>query len=419
MWKPIASCAEAGRGVLKSVFIGEARFQRDENSKAGQTSGEKGTDPPEDEMLDRAEGTLRGGAIGGYFGRNAKSILIGFAVLIAGATIIAPTLLDRWTRVQPFAGTLPNPNGYNDLIRAGASVVGRPPRQGRVWDADESELRSYVDRNPQALRFVRLGLSRDSRVPLQYSDGFIPTHLGDLTALRDGARVLAADGFLKIREERLDLAVSSFLDLLRLGRASARGGALIDEQVGLSQERLGLLGLARIRSKLSARACRDLIKRLERLDADREPLDAVFRRDRLLGLASSGWQARSIAIIRPKSFDALLQPAHEMTRRSRNTLVTHERLLIIDLALRAYRLEHPKRRPPKRLEELVPEYLDRLPNDPFRSDGGGFRFKEISRDGLSPYGVGPDGDDDGGRALPESSPNPKNRDDGDLRVDPA
>jgi hypothetical protein len=74
---------------------------------------------------------------------------------------------------------------------------------------------------------------------------------------------------------------------------------------------------------------------------------------------------------------------------------TQNELLLVTLALRAYRLEHGAY--PDTLAELVPAYLTRVPSDPFalggplryRREGGNYRL----------YSVGPDGKDDGGQPV--------------------
>jgi len=71
------------------------------------------------------------------------------------------------------------------------------------------------------------------------------------------------------------------------------------------------------------------------------------------------------------------------------------------LALKAHEAEHGT--VPERLEQLVPEYLPRIPSDPF--DGRPFRYLKGSVPGLPPtawgiYSVGSDFTDDGGTAQP-------------------
>jgi hypothetical protein len=75
------------------------------------------------------------------------------------------------------------------------------------------------------------------------------------------------------------------------------------------------------------------------------------------------------------------------------------------LATQAYETEHGA--PPERLNQLVPEFLPRVPKDPF--DGKPFRYLPGSVPGLPPkawavYSIGEDFTDDGGKAQSVGSP---------------
>ncbi len=74
---------------------------------------------------------------------------------------------------------------------------------------------------------------------------------------------------------------------------------------------------------------------------------------------------------------------------------TQKALLAVGLALRAYRLDHGAY--PAGLSDLVPDYLDAVPNDPFAEDVP-LRYR-IDGDRYILYSVGPDGVDDGGMAI--------------------
>jgi len=54
---------------------------------------------------------------------------------------------------------------------------------------------------------------------------------------------------------------------------------------------------------------------------------------------------------------------------------------------------------PERVEDLVPEYLDSVPEDPVT--GKALRYRAAS-DAYVVYSVGPDGKDDGGKQLRET-----------------
>ncbi|MBI2301159.1 MAG: hypothetical protein HYU66_19805 [Armatimonadetes bacterium] len=74
-------------------------------------------------------------------------------------------------------------------------------------------------------------------------------------------------------------------------------------------------------------------------------------------------------------------------------------MLATALALQAWSLEHG--RPPARLHQLVPGYLRRLPDDPF-AEGQPFRYRREGA-GYVLWSVGPDGKDDGGRPIDDTT----------------
>ena len=74
--------------------------------------------------------------------------------------------------------------------------------------------------------------------------------------------------------------------------------------------------------------------------------------------------------------------------------MAHERLLAAELALRCYQSE--KSRIPARLDNLVTNYLSKVPPDPF--SGRPLIYRRQGTDWLL-YSVGPDGVDDGGRSV--------------------
>lgn len=64
------------------------------------------------------------------------------------------------------------------------------------------------------------------------------------------------------------------------------------------------------------------------------------------------------------------------------------------IAIERYRRSHGQT--PKTLDELVPEFLDQLPVDPF--DGAPLRYHSDAA-GYKVYSIGPDGIDQGGKAV--------------------
>lgn len=80
---------------------------------------------------------------------------------------------------------------------------------------------------------------------------------------------------------------------------------------------------------------------------------------------------------------------HVVTNEANNALLT------VTVALRAYYVEHGKY--PDKLDELTPEYLKKIPDDPFALKGP-LKYKRVG-DMYVLYSVGPDAKDDGGKAI--------------------
>src|SRR5262245_21166679 len=90
-------------------------------------------------------------------------------IVAAAASVVVVALLVFWP-VRPSPVVLPSPNGYDDIVKAGAMQV---VLQGDYRQLTEPELRQLVASNAPALALLRTGLSRECRVPVEASQGYI------------------------------------------------------------------------------------------------------------------------------------------------------------------------------------------------------------------------------------------------------
>jgi hypothetical protein len=74
--------------------------------------------------------------------------------------------------------------------------------------------------------------------------------------------------------------------------------------------------------------------------------------------------------------------------------LTELRLLATEYAIRRYLEEHGAS--PKKLDDLIPDYLPKKLLDPFSHDGQTFHY-QVKEFDYNLYSVGPNGVDDGGR----------------------
>jgi hypothetical protein len=98
-------------------------------------------------------------------------------------------------------------------------------------------------------------------------------------------------------------------------------------------------------------------------------------------------------------YTAMVAPDFDSTRWSAARNETANVLLLVSLALRAYHLDRGAY--PNRLSELVPTYLKRVPDDPFGA-GGPLIYRRTG-DANTLYSIGPDGKDNGGKAIEDPS----------------
>ena len=86
--------------------------------------------------------------------RHPRFLLIAFA--LAAVAVLAVLLAFTLGR-SPAGPLLPNPNGFDDFVKAGGAVLGNV---GDWPDLDHDSLAALVFTNAEPLRLLRLGLTR-------------------------------------------------------------------------------------------------------------------------------------------------------------------------------------------------------------------------------------------------------------------
>lgn len=159
-------------------------------------------------------------------------------------TAVAGLLVFQELRPLPPIQPLPQPNGYTGLVQAAGMI------SPESWDyaaLDEAQLREIVSANAAALSVARASMSNECRVPIQFSPpNSEPAHLSGLAGLKRLAQAFTVEGKFAEEQRRFGDAAGSYLDVIRLGNNSARGGVLIDSLVGLAIENMGVAGLQKI-----------------------------------------------------------------------------------------------------------------------------------------------------------------------------
>ena len=163
---------------------------------------------------------------------------------------------------------LPNPNGYDDLLKAGQAVTGNIDD---APDLDHEKLHALVATNAEALRLLRVGLSHRCAVPTEAQIANFASISSDVIGLKSLARVLSAEGRLAEMENRPADAARSYVDAIRLGSEMGHGGLMMNRLVGVACEGIGSISLVKLHPKLNCEQVRPLIADLEKVDAAAVP----------------------------------------------------------------------------------------------------------------------------------------------------
>lgn len=316
--------------------------------------------------------------------RRLQIILLALVASIALVLIVFVAFITAKPEV-PYA--LPNPNGFDDLAKAGAAVANGV---GEHQSFSLEELRVFVAAHSEALALARTGLARTCAVPIK-------TFLEDFQAMSNVlmgqkrlAQLLVAEGRLAELEDRPADAVRSYLDAVRLGQEISRGGFLINRLVGIACSAIGMAPLGRLAPNLEGEQLKPIVAELETIDRAGVTWEEVlaaekaFTRHEVLKLPFSlAW-----LIEEWKGFRASIRKGQD----KHNEMAARLRLLATELALRGFNTETG--RPPAALDELLPNYLRAVPVDPFTERPLIYRPQGTN---WLLYSVGPNRLDEGGK----------------------
>lgn len=354
---------------------------------------------------------------------------------------------------------LPSPNGYDACLAAVTQLPATTTASPllHLQTATPGDLRATLAPQKATLDALRRGLRLPYRVPpAQAASGSTAT-IAVLGSYRDAARAFAGESRVAELGGRYGEAVQRALDAVELGSRVGRGGganevllSLTCGAIGRQQAERGIRGLSAADARAAGRRLDTVLLQYPTL---LEVLEETRRHDlRMLRDAFSGRFAAGGGTVTPKtlslyprawSFRAMrdyfaaasAEAGKPYARRStspppRETFthiiapvvermsfdVRRERtqlgLLRLELALHEYRKTHGRDAPA--LNNLVPVQLPCLPEDQLSGQPLVYHPRTV---GYQLYSLGPDGKDDGGKAVPQGRIEPDSP--GDIPIAPA
>ncbi|MDB6111984.1 MAG: hypothetical protein JWR69_3734 [Pedosphaera sp.] len=277
-------------------------------------------------------------------------------VVVAGnLAIVAMVLISG---LSPKAVPLPNPNGYDNFVKAGRMLV----ETTKVYNYEslgKEELAALVAKNEAALELVRTGLNQQCRVPDDYSPAYLSRRMPDILSMKQLVVILCAQGRLAELESHTNEAAKLYLSGIHFGQESSRGGVIVSRLVGIACERIALSRLESLTNRLGEPECREVIQAVEILDAKAEPAQETMQQEHAWSRKTTDLRGKIYALWQRKTLQK--QESDFIKKQQGNAL--HRRQAMVAFAVRAYALE--KGQPPQTLADLVPAYLKAIPQDPF------------------------------------------------------
>jgi hypothetical protein len=275
-----------------------------------------------------------------------------FAVIVANLVIITLVFIGG---ASPAPRPMPNPNGYDDFVKAGQMVTGRASDYAKM---SKDQLELLMATNAEALSFLNAGLDRECRERL--GEGTNPSN-GPVTGLgnfRDLACLLCAQARLAELDGRLDEASTNYLRAIRFTQEFTRGGIIISRLIGIVNERVASRQLLLLLQSLNAGECHQIANQLEMIDGKEESIEDTMLNEKEYGRKVYGIRGKIEALIEYRKIREINDDVIAGIRA--NTL--RRRHLMLSFAARAYELE--KGKAPQSTADLVPDYLKTIPKDP-------------------------------------------------------
>ncbi|MHB9132606.1 MAG: hypothetical protein ACYDBB_16170 [Armatimonadota bacterium] len=356
---------------------------------------------------------------------------------------------------------MPSPNAQTYFVHAGDLVVnedaigdainsiGNPHRK----PTPPAELDNLLRQNLPAIKELRKGFAYTYCEPKAYAvDEDVPYAI----KYRSLARILALQVVVNTLQENWPAVTRYGLDGMEMGVMCPHGSPLMMDVIGMALEKIMRRKLWIITSRLPARDATAAAHRLESIIARRTTWKEILQEEKWTALTSlleelrspewrpslremrnfnqptfaRGEYLRALTVRKRTIFyqytmgiDALIRDADrpyamraplpmqsisygglyiDMYERERLDVVTNETqdfLLLVTLALQAYRQEHNGY--PVTLNELTPVYLKTIPNDPFAKHSS-LKYKRTGATYLL-YSIGPNARDDGGTPCKDGS----------------
>ncbi|WP_309723328.1 hypothetical protein [Armatimonas sp.] len=371
---------------------------------------------------------------------RSERALIAVGILIPSLVLAGVAINARLNDVPPLAlpqHAMPVPNAHDTLRVAKTLLVSKlaeaelSPRDDKKEQPLETR-KALLMANEKALATVREALTQEYRQPMTYD---INQNFPEYAEQRELARMLSFASHTYADLGNYSEAARCATDAIALGVKIARGGPLIGELVGIACEAIGRKALADCKEKLDTPTLKTTLERLDALEQERWPLSETMEVEHL-------WSQKTIRDLSQRNLSEILPAIGAGDWEGQNRwlalriLFTPKRLaagnndryytklivavkqpyrkdgvslpeptdaineMLLPVFAQAHFTEAKNRTEMNLLRAQITLRLTGTPDPRFTDPFGQDQPLRYKKDGAkyTLYSVGPDGDDDGGRA---------------------
>lgn len=217
---------------------------------------------------------------------RSERTLIALGVLVPTLALVGVAINARLNEVPPLTlpqRVMPVPNAHDTLRVAKSQEVAKKgmtevaPRDGKYVQPLE-DRKALLAANARAIATVREALAQDYELPFTYD---MSQTFPEYPEYRELARLLSFASHTYAELGNYPEAARCATDAVALGVKVSHGGPLIGMLVGVACEAIGRKALAEVAPKLDAATLKATLERLDRLDSQRWPLAETFEVERL------------------------------------------------------------------------------------------------------------------------------------------
>jgi hypothetical protein len=318
--------------------------------------------------------------------RRTKASKMAIAVLLIAAALPV-YVFSRLASPRPLPATnTESGSNYQELINVGVALLEKNAGNRNAWlNASDARYSAMLVRDASELDRLQIIIDQGCEFPWPHSD----QSAGESDAL------WTLSGLLRSRMAKGNgtpaaaIRIEACFDAMRFAQWEDRKIGPFGAGKFSRLDAQAIEHLWNLRDSVLAQQCRELADRLRKFDNERASWEQLLDSHRL-AMENSNWTTHLRTITHDWA-GAWNDRKGRFPRYDQLTALK-SRMAIVEFGIRAFELETG--RLPETLDELRPNYLPSLPDDPM--GGGPLRFRQTG-DAYLIYSVGPNGIDDGGQ----------------------